>query len=256
MAPTRPIRWAPLTASPLSTTRATSGSGQTVALYELQGYQTADIAAYQSCFGTSTPVTTVDVDGGPTGRLGGGRGRHRHRADGRSGARHQRPRLRGAEHQCRRVDTYDAIVSQDEASVVSTSWGLCEPYMGSAAAQAENTLFEEAATQGQTIVAASGDEGSEDCVDSGDAYDSPGGRRPLQPALRHRGRRHPVDGGTAPRPPKRPGTTDRHVVGGRAAAGSPASGDAQLPVRLVGHRGHQRRFFGHTLWRPVRLLLP
>ena len=48
------------------------GAGQTVALYELQGYGTADVAAYQSCFGTATPVATIDVDGGPLAHSGVG----------------------------------------------------------------------------------------------------------------------------------------------------------------------------------------
>ena len=149
------------------------GSGQAVALYELQGFRTSDIAAYRSCFGTATPVTTVDVDGGPPGPCGGGRGRHRHRAGDRpSPPTSTSSSTRGRTPMPAGYDTYKPIISQDEAKVVSTSWGLCEPFTGSATAQAENTLFEEAATQGQTIVAASGDEGSEDCLGDDDAYNS------------------------------------------------------------------------------------
>ena len=154
------------------------GSGQTVALYELQGFHQKDIDAYQSCFGTSTSVSTVDVDGGPQADSGVGE------ADvdiEQVVALAPSTRIlvyEGPNTDAGGYDTYDAIVSQDDASVISTSWGLCEPEMGSAAAQAENTLFEEAATQGQTIVAAAGDEGSEDCVtgdyaDDGLAVDDP-----------------------------------------------------------------------------------
>ena len=46
--------------------------------------------------------------------------------------------------------------------MVSVSWGECES-ANSDGLQAESTLFQEAAAQGQSIVAASGDEGSEDC---------------------------------------------------------------------------------------------
>jgi hypothetical protein len=60
-------------------------------------------------------------------------------------------------------DDFAAIVSQDRAEVVSASWGQCESLEGATDAQAESTLFEEAAVQGQTIVSASGDDGSEDC---------------------------------------------------------------------------------------------
>jgi hypothetical protein len=51
--------------------------------------------------------------------------------------------------------------------VISSSWGSCEPDtgMGTSYYQAEEALYEEAATQGQTVLAASGDDGSEGCLD-------------------------------------------------------------------------------------------
>jgi kumamolisin len=67
------------------------------------------------------------------------------------------------------------MISQDRAHVVSISWGNCEQAQGTAAITAENTLFEEAAAQGQSVVAATGDQGSEDCTGSnGLAVDDPG----------------------------------------------------------------------------------
>jgi subtilase family serine protease len=49
--------------------------------------------------------------------------------------------------------------------VISSSWGSCEADtgMGSAYYQAEQALFAEAATQGQTVLVATGDDGSEGC---------------------------------------------------------------------------------------------
>jgi hypothetical protein len=47
--------------------------------------------------------------------------------------------------------------------VISTSWGICEAEEGQASAQAEETIFEQMATQGQSLLAAAGDAGSEDC---------------------------------------------------------------------------------------------
>ena len=70
-------------------------------------------------------------------------------------------------------DTYARIISDDVAKVVTTSWGLCESQEGLAAATAENTLFQEAAVQGQTILASSGDEGSDDCAGHRQAVDDP-----------------------------------------------------------------------------------
>ncbi len=56
-------------------------------------------------------------------------------------------------------------------AVISSSWGLCESEAvaspgGSGLYAAESTLFSEAATQGQTVFVASGDDGSEGCYDA------------------------------------------------------------------------------------------
>ena len=60
-------------------------------------------------------------------------------------------------------DTMSQIISQHLAQVVTTSWGECEQLEGFGQASAENTLFQQAATEGISIVSASGDYGSEDC---------------------------------------------------------------------------------------------
>jgi hypothetical protein len=62
------------------------------------------------------------------------------------------------------LDLFNRIATDDAAQVVTTSWGECEQADTPAGAAAEeNTIFERMAAQGQTMVAASGDEGSEDC---------------------------------------------------------------------------------------------
>ena len=66
------------------------------------------------------------------------------------------------------VDEYSAMVTQNLAKVISSSWGTCEPSADSSIVQTENTLFEEAALQGQSIFVASGDSGSAACA-QGDA---------------------------------------------------------------------------------------
>ena len=110
-------------------------------------------------------------------------------------------------------DTYARIVSDDVAKVVTTSWGLCESQEGMTSAAAENTLFQEAAIQGQTILASSGDAGHQRLRRS-----SSGRRRSLKPAVgdRRRRQRDPV------LPPRAPGTT----ATARPVAASPASGPA------------------------------
>jgi hypothetical protein len=68
------------------------------------------------------------------------------------------------------LDLYNRIATDDLAQVVTTSWGECEQdNIPSSAASAENAIFERMAAQGQTMVAASGDSGSEDCYNASSA---------------------------------------------------------------------------------------
>jgi subtilase family serine protease len=62
------------------------------------------------------------------------------------------------------VDTYGAIAQQDRAQVVSSSWGGCEPLAGTPVIRIEAQLFQEMALQGQSMMAAAGDSGSEGCL--------------------------------------------------------------------------------------------
>jgi subtilase family serine protease len=150
------------------------GAGQTIAIYELEPDLPSDIAAYQSCYGTAAKVTYVKVDGGS----GSGAGEGEAALDiedviglaPKASIRvYQGPNTNAGAY-----DVDNSIISQDKAHVVSTSWGLCESEEGSSAAEAELTLFEEAATQRQSILAASGDDGSEDCGTNALAVDDPG----------------------------------------------------------------------------------
>ncbi len=144
------------------------GRGQTVGIYELEPYSPSDIAAYQACYGIDVPVTGVDVDGGPSSSAQSGE------ADldievvaglspGSSIVVYSGPNNNATGP----LDTYDAMVDDDTAKVLTTSWGECEPLIGGAQQQTEESVFAEAVTQGQTFFAASGDSGSSDCADQG-----------------------------------------------------------------------------------------
>jgi len=67
------------------------------------------------------------------------------------------------------LDTYNTIVSADQAKVISTSWGLCEDDQSPTTIEEEGTLFAEAATQGQTVLAAAGDTANQTLLLSDDA---------------------------------------------------------------------------------------
>jgi subtilase family serine protease len=141
------------------------GAGQTIALVEYEPYQPSDIATYQACYGTNVPVTPVNVDGGPGPYLGhdGEAALDIEQVIGLAPAAsvlvYQAPNRFGAG-----VDVLSAMTSENRAKVISVSWGLCEQFSSRSAVEAENTLLQEAAAQGQSFFASSGDSGSEGCT--------------------------------------------------------------------------------------------
>ena len=59
---------------------------------------------------------------------------------------------------------YTKIANDDSASAISSSWGECESEEGAAMAKAEDVVFEQMATQGQSMFASAGDDGAFDCL--------------------------------------------------------------------------------------------
>ncbi|HUY86845.1 MAG TPA: protease pro-enzyme activation domain-containing protein [Acidimicrobiales bacterium] len=153
------------------------GAGQTIALYEEEPYAVSDVQGFEQCYGISSTVTPVNVDGGPAAGFGQGEAildidNVISMAPAATVLVYQGPP--GSS-----TDIWSKIVNDDTAKVVSTSWGNCELNEGLAVAQAENTVFSQAAMQGQTIFDAAGDAGSEDCLtatnpDTSLAVDDPG----------------------------------------------------------------------------------
>ena len=152
---------------------ADAGQGMTIAVYELEPFSASDVAAYQACYGTGTTVTTVAVDGGAG--TGPGIGEAAMDVEDLIGLAPQASIrvYEGPSTGAGAYDTYSRIISDGAAQVISTSWGMCEALKGSVPASVENTLFEEAAVQGQSILASAGDAGSDDCGDSRQSVDDP-----------------------------------------------------------------------------------
>jgi subtilase family serine protease len=149
-----------------------NGAGVTVAVYELEPDDPSDIAAYQTCYGTHATVSNVAVDAGAG--TGPGSGEAALDIENLIGLApnvnvlvYQGPNSNSGAPGSGPYDTFSAIVNQDRARVVTVSWGQCETGLGQADAGAENTLFEQATIQGQSILAASGDSGAEDCDTGG-----------------------------------------------------------------------------------------
>jgi subtilase family serine protease len=144
-----------------------NGHGETIGLFELGSHSAPDVAAYMSCMGLDNPVSTVAVDGGggplaldSTGEADLDIEQAATQAPEASIISYEGPNgtANGS------FDTWQAIVSADVANVVSTSFGECETAAHAAGfIPSFTTLFEQAATQGQTVLAADGDSGAEDC---------------------------------------------------------------------------------------------
>ncbi|TWP31485.1 S53 family peptidase, partial [Leekyejoonella antrihumi] len=138
------------------------GAGQTVAVLELEPYTPSDISTYQSCYHTSASVKTVAIDGGATGGQSGEAALDIENIAGFA------PRstiwvYSAPNNGVGLLPAYSKMVTDDVAKTISTSWGLCEQDSPSAEFSAENTVFQQAAAQGQSIYAAAGDDGSTGC---------------------------------------------------------------------------------------------
>ena len=145
------------------------GQHVTVALFELADYANRDIRAYSRCYRVHPSVRRVRVDGG-TSVAASGDGTLEATADIEVLAA-MAPRARVLVYQAPLsggdqsiVDTYGAIAQQDRAQVVSSSWGGCEPLAGADVIRIEAQIFQEMALQGQSVMAAAGDSGSEGCL--------------------------------------------------------------------------------------------
>jgi subtilase family serine protease len=147
------------------------GAGQTVAIFELEGNFPTDITSFESCYGTSTPVSYTPIDGGAPAA-------NRSNLDGLETeldietVAELAPAAHIIVYQAPNtgqglLDEYTAIVSQDLAKTISTSWGECEPSVqmfDPAIVAAESIVYQEAALQGQSVLGASGDAGSAACA--------------------------------------------------------------------------------------------
>src|SRR5207237_1453097 len=161
-------------AAPLQSA-GTLGDNQTVALFELDGYQQNDVAQYLQNYNLGSPsVTNVLVDG-----FNGspGQGAIEVELDMEVMAA-MAPRAKQIVYEGPNTtqglnDTYNKIVTDNKAQVVSTSWGLCETSSGTSEVQTLDTIFKQGALQGIYFFAASGDSGDSDSNDNNLAVDSP-----------------------------------------------------------------------------------
>jgi subtilase family serine protease len=152
-----------------------NGSGQTVAIFELDGYKASDVNTYLSQYGLgSANYSNVLVDGA-TNTAGAGAIEVELDMEVVSAiAPGAAQKIYIGPNSTTGVnDTYNKIVTDNIAKVVSTSWGLCEANSGNSELSALDNIFQQGAAQGQSFFAAAGDSGAYDCGTSSLAVDSP-----------------------------------------------------------------------------------
>jgi kumamolisin len=144
---------------------AANGSGQTLGLFELDGYNPADVSTYVSYFGlTPVPLQNVLIDGF-SGRAGSGAGEVTLDIELQIALAPGASKIivyEGPNSNTGVVHTYNRIATDNLAKQISTSWGLSEGQSSAAVMNSENTAFQQMAAQGQSIYAASGDSGAYD----------------------------------------------------------------------------------------------
>jgi len=152
--------------------RGDLAAGQTIGIFELEPFLMSDVATFDRCvFGVShtAQISVQQLDG--FNLVGPGEGEAALDVEEISAlapsaniAVYEAPNTTfGA------IDEYAAMISEDKANIISTSWGECEQALAIGApgsTELENTLFEEAAAQGQTFFASAGDDGSDDCANT------------------------------------------------------------------------------------------
>ncbi len=163
------------------------GRGVTAAVFELSAYQESDIDTWAHQFYGSRytpPLANVTVDGGPLNPVCPVGDQCPPQYNGYSGdievdadiemsltiapdlsrlIVYNAPNDYTGQTE---LDEYSTIANQDVASTVSSSWGECENDAGAAYAEAENTVFEQMAMQGQSVFNSAGDTGAFGCIRS------------------------------------------------------------------------------------------
>jgi kumamolisin len=144
-----------------------SGAGQKIALYELDDYADSNVSTYQTCFGTSVPVTRNQLTSYGTITLGSGQTEVELDIDvvvSMAPALTNLIVYEAKNGTAGVLGEYQQIANDNSAQIISSSWGGCEPTQSSAGIMSENTIFQQMAAQGQSLYIAAGDDGSEGCL--------------------------------------------------------------------------------------------
>jgi Pro-kumamolisin, activation domain len=145
-----------------------SGNGQSIALVELDGYNPTDIATFATQYGLGSISLSNRFVDSATNVTGQGAGEVELDIEvvaDIAPAAVQHVYIGPDTSLQTSVDVYNAIVTDDLASVVSSSWGICEQLPPLLYFQLTHAILSEAAAQGQAVFVASGDSGAYSCND-------------------------------------------------------------------------------------------
>lgn len=142
-----------------------TGTGQVLALFELDGYNPSDVAYYAKYFGLpAVPLQNVLVDGF-SGAPGPGASEVTLDIELQLALAPGVSKIlvyEGPNSNKGVLDTYNRIATDNLAKQISTSWGLSEGQSSQSVIASENAIFQQMAAQGQTLYAAAGDSGAYD----------------------------------------------------------------------------------------------
>lgn len=154
-----------------------TGSGESVALWEFDGFQQSNITEYDNYFslGSSAP-TTVSVDG-ENYNSSPGDGQPEVELDIEI-AQAVAPSISTYVYEAPnsdqgQIDMAAQIASDDQVAVTSISWGECETDSATATIDSTHSALEQGVAEGISFYSAAGDSGSDDCGDGSTAVDYP-----------------------------------------------------------------------------------
>ncbi|MCL5284122.1 MAG: S53 family peptidase [Armatimonadetes bacterium] len=142
-----------------------NGSGQTLGLFELDGYTPSDITEYENYFNLSPiPLQNVLIDGF-SGTPGNGADEVTLDIEMMDAVARGASKIivyEGPNSDQGVLDTYNKIATDNKATEISTSWGIAEDFTTPSMMSAEANIFAEMMAQGQSLYAAAGDSGAFD----------------------------------------------------------------------------------------------
>lgn len=141
-----------------------NGSGQTVALMELDGYVQSNISYFDQYYNLNSPSPTNVLVDGYDGSANDGENEVELDIETINVIAPKANVLvyEGPNNEQGSIDTYQEIASDDLAKSVSISWGISEDSESIDDINSLDTIFQQMAVQGQSVFVASGDNGAYD----------------------------------------------------------------------------------------------